>query len=224
MRKICFRSLFFLLVSLFILILFRGNIHAQFPQKTTKKKIHGIRFNFNKKQIVARGIDGQYALAKSLATLFKAKRFKVLDGGKGFKFNNLYYNKDLVVYKGQTYAKVGTFLKFFNVQYDSPNLWTYNLKSITIPIFDKKQQKTVAGGKLLEGGNEIPFSVIMVGGRKYVVLEDLIKMFKASPDFSKKRKGILRINGKIIDHWMMSGTRIYVWLEDINRALSKKYK
>lgn len=224
MRKICFRSMFLLLISLFILVLFHGNVLAKSPQKTTKKKIHGIMFYFNKNRTAVRGIDGQYALAKSLASLFKIKRFKVLDSGKGLKLNNLYYNKGLVVYKGQTYAKVSTFLKFFNVKYDSTNLWTYKLKSIKIPVFDRKQQKLKAGGKMLDSGHEVPFSVVMVGDRKYVVLEDLLKMIKASPDFSKKRKGILRINGKVIDHWIMSGTRIYVWIEDINKALSKKFK
>jgi len=224
MKTNCFRFLSLLLISLFVLVLSQGKADAQSKQKTGKKKIHGIRFYFDKNQKVVRGIDGQFASAKSLVELFGIKQFKVLDGGKGLKLNNLYYNKDLVVYKGKTYAKVSTFLKFFNVEYESPNLWTYKLKSTKIPIFDRKQQKEKAGGKLIEGKHDVPFSVVMVGDRKYVVLEDLLKMIKATPNFSQKRKGILKINGKIIDHWMMYGTRIYVWVEDINKALSKKYK
>jgi hypothetical protein len=170
---------------------------------------------------MATGTKNEYVTSKFLAEFFDVE---IAPAGRGLKVGGLYYGKDLISYKGETYVKVPTFLRFFDIGYAQSNQWAYDLKESCIPLFDTALFRPQSNAKLKVGSNEGTADIITIKRRKFAALDDVIKIAglpESAADTSGSSSGIVKVNGKVVDRWIDYGDKTYILIDDLTSALGK---
>lgn len=216
MQKGAIYSLCFLLLFGFVFSFAVGDVMAQ----ANDPNIHGTKFVHKSRQVMATGCQKDYVLVDFLGDFFDVN-IKPLDGGKAIMVNNLNYDKGLKTYKGKLFVKADDFLKFFDVKYNRQSTYVFHILSTGIPMFDSAVQRVEKGAKVTVGKASHNCEVILVGGQRYAPLEDIVRLAGASADMSQKSQGIIKLNGKIVDRWMLRGGKVYVLISDVAKALKK---
>jgi len=182
-----------------------------------------ITMVFSNKYKKIQGLRKQYAKIEALAGFFLISNVTVLKGGKSAKINHLFYNKDMIVHKGKTYAKVDSFIRFFGIKLIFAKPPIFKVKDPMVPMFDSSMIQGPNKKKYKIGSTRTTIDVLNLKSWDFISLDDI--GVKANTK-NKEKMGIVAVNHKIMGHWLEKDGVIYVLRFDLNKALpaSRKIK
>lgn len=179
---------------------------------------HGFVIFVKGKKYVLHGYKKKFVRVDELAKIFSARATK-LQGGKAVRIGHLYYDKGLKQYKNRVYVNALEFFRFFNMPGKKISDWYYRMKVDKIPMLDRSSMTYKSEGNLKLEDINIYATICYVRNRKYVELESLLNIIKATPSWESD--GILLINGERVDRWFKAGGKVFVYTRDVSKATGK---
>ncbi|MCE1249009.1 MAG: hypothetical protein LWY06_20415 [Firmicutes bacterium] len=209
--------------AILLAVLFAVSMTAGLMAQEKDPNLHGVKFIYQSRPVMATATKNEYVSSKFLAEFFDVEIVPAA-GGRALKVGGVYYGKDQLSYKGETYVRASTFLRFFDVGYAQANQWTYDVKESSLPMFDTALYRAQNNAKIKIGSNDGTADIVMIKRRKFIALDDAAKvagLSESAVDTSGSSSGIIKLNGKMVDRWIEHNDKVYGLTEDLTTVLGK---